>query len=264
VNKRIECIGYDSHGNKCHNQAINLYCSFCDPSREEFRNGAKPLWINRSGGNSVSHHSTSQLVLRKPRKRKQESLWEGTEWEGTDVDLLSYEFDYGYNGQSTKTYSAPKPKPIQLKVGEYRIIDWVDPKFSKPDFKPAKAPRFFIPCTSYIVLRTSKGYRAVYLGYCGTTRRTGKPNSNLPLFQHHWYGPFKTFRAAEDVFYKGSESPYRVRERIRRVSDPNWIPPNLRALAAAGRFDLIPAKDKERLEKWVKAGLPGWYGSPLE
>lgn len=73
------------------------------------------------------------------------------------------------------------------------------------------------------------------------------------------------FSQAEGIFYRGSESFYRIRERISKTSDPNWIPPNLRTLAIKATYEdavwkLIPKNEQDRLLEWLKNGCKGWFG----
>lgn len=82
--------------------------------------------------------------------------------------------------------------------------------------------------------------------------------------QFHTVQGYTRYYGAEDRFTMGGESLTRVKERMRKAADPNWIPPNLRKMAVEATYDpkvwdYIPKQEHARLKKWMADGCPGWY-----
>lgn len=77
----------------------------------------------------------------------------------------------------------------------------------------------------------------------------------------HTSSPKTDFSDADGMFSKGGESFYNIRTRIGRVTDKNWIPPNLRMCAYEGAWQLIPDEWYSRCKAWADKGYTGWYGT---
>lgn len=80
----------------------------------------------------------------------------------------------------------------------------------------------------------------------------------------HTSKPHATYWGAEAHFTSGGENLNRIKERMRKVADPNWIPPNLRKMAVEATYNpkvwtFIPKSEHDRLKTWLNAGCPGWY-----
>lgn len=243
----IQCRGVNEKGERCKNQAITEYCRFCDPERKEYKKGTVIPIITGGIGGSVSYGSLKsaleQFNRHVPRKKKKKHQNRIDDWAG-DFELAgsdSYYFDQRdqwpqstYLAPVSSSYSSSySPKPyVELKLGERREIDRI----------------------AHMVYLVERGQDGKYYPIYQSRHLADDTVLNELTGKSHY-----TFWAAEGEFH-GTEGLYRIRERMKKAADPNWIPPNLRRLAVFGQWQFIEEKDKPRLIEWMKAGCKDWHG----
>jgi hypothetical protein len=144
------------------------------------------------------------------------------------------------------TYTAPK---VRLERNAWKLID-------------------SIMHMRYLIVRLTNGnYHAVWVSLSGDLNLMMEHimKQELPLsVTHTEWGRFHTSKSCknfDDADWKlnpPGESVRRTKERIQKVLDPNWIPPNLRKAAKMNQWHLIPENLQAKLKVWVKEGCPGW------
>lgn len=170
---------------------------------------------------------------------------------------------------------APDPKPKQS--SSTTTYSSYDPLKGKNGYYIEKDS---IAHMRYIVYRDNNGkYFAVFISLWKPTTtvedimavvdKTALPSLQPTVIgdigQFHTGKAHTSFSSAEGQFTTGGESLWRIKDRMKKVADPNWIPPNLRALIIETTYDktvfqYIPKHEIPRLKKWLAAGCPGWHG----
>ena len=273
-----ECNFHNEDGDKCTDEAVSCgYCEFHNPSlvieRMLADRGSKPAKMHvrtSSGKHSRVRHIDSSIANIEERFgvtqwNPRDDAFDAEEyWPQTQEEWAQFEKHYAlddfpptsrYAGSSSTKYFEPLPKKplVEFPVGKYRIIGGADPNDKKG--------KFHIPHMQFFVLRTKEGYRAVWVSHCGTGYKGSAPT--LPLFNHHWSEAYEDFYDAESEFFRGGETPGKIKERISNVKDHKFLPPNTRNLATKGAWEtlkLTGASDEliEKLKDWKDAGCPGW------
>lgn len=128
----------------------------------------------------------------------------------------------------------------------------------------------------YCVLRRNEGYYAVWVGLRDGVElqaiMTELLAMELPLgvtevlgCRLHTSQKKDSYYKAEGEMFRGVETLSRIKERYDKAANPDWIPPNLRAMAIETTYDqkvwdIIPAEHHERLKQWLADGCKDWYG----
>lgn len=128
----------------------------------------------------------------------------------------------------------------------------------------------------YIVVRDKEGlYRAVWMSMDSDEFEKDFANSiiqgtfpttvtNTQYGRYYCSGSYATYSGASGRFFRGGESFFRIKERIRHARDEEHLPPNLRSLAFSDKIHLIPQAWREKLIAWKKKGHPGWWKGKYE
>ena len=67
------------------------------------------------------------------------------------------------------------------------------------------------------------------------------------------------YSSADLKLTKGAETFWKIKKRYKDTGDPDWIPYNLREIAYAKLYHLVPEEWQEKVMAWVKKGCPGWF-----
>jgi hypothetical protein len=175
--------------------------------------------------------------------------------------IMFPEFDRGSGFSSNRNYDyhsfsnyRSKPKPRKhLKRGEWERIE----KIEHMRYVVLRHPDGHYYC-AWISL-DKPGHLKDVMGFM-MKQTLPQGVTECEWGRYHTSKPQTTFEAADGKLTTVGESFWRIRDRIKKARDPNWIPPNLRALAVKNQFDAIPLKWRDRLHQWREAGAPGWKG----